>query len=196
MKRTIGVLALQGAFAKHRQVLEKLDVKCIEVRKPHELDCCDALIVPGGESTSMMNRISFIDFTTPLNDFATTKPVFGTCAGLILMSKHIVNHCVKPFGWLDVTVQRNGFGRQIESFDVNIPWLAGKGKKNRHVTARFIRAPRIVSVGKEVNVLAEYNGEPVCVQSGNLLATTFHPELTDDTTLHQYFLNFLKKCRV
>lgn len=189
MKPKIGVLALQGAFSKHCHMMQQLGTECFEVRKPEQLRKCDGLIVPGGESTTIMNRISFIGLAESLHEFALQKPVFGTCAGLILMAKAISNHPIKPFGWLDIAVERNGFGRQIESFDTEVRWLS---KQPYRVRARFIRAPRILSMGKDVKVLAEFNGEPVCVQNGKHLASTFHPELTGDLTLHRHFLDLVK----
>ncbi len=189
MKLTIGVLALQGAFSKHQHMIQVLGINCVEVRKPQHLQECDALIIPGGESTAMMNRIAFIGLTEPLHQFSLQKPIFGTCAGLILMAKEINNHHITPFGWLDITVERNGFGRQIESFDTEIFWLP---EQPQQVRARFIRAPRILNVGEEVKVLAEFKGEPVCIQHGKFLASTFHPELTGDLTLHRYFLEMVE----
>jgi pyridoxal 5'-phosphate synthase pdxT subunit len=193
MKRVVGVLALQGAFSKHIVMLRQLGVDTIEVRKPQNLQECDALIIPGGESTVMMNRIHTIHLFDALDAFAEEKPVFGTCAGLILMANEVSNHPISPFGWIDIVVERNGFGRQIDSFHTNIALETNQGNGIQDVNAMFIRAPRIVSCGEGVRILAKFNGEPVCVQYGKHLATTFHPELTEDLSLHSYFLRRL--CR-
>lgn len=191
----IGVLALQGAFAKHIQMMESLGVKAIEVRKPHELSECDALIIPGGESTTMMKQMRFIDFPDAFRSFARSKPVFGTCAGLILMSDEIVADTMEPFHLLDIAVERNAFGRQIESFEAQIDFSPNKdpdkGKPHK-LQAIFIRAPRIVKTGSQVQTLAAYEGEPVLVQQGCHLGATFHPELSHDQTVHAHFLRMVK----
>lgn len=188
----IGVLALQGAFAKHAAMLESLKAKAVEVRTPHDLESCDALIIPGGESTAIMKQIAFSGLRPALEEFAGSKPVFGTCAGLILMAKEIVGDAMEPFKILDVTVERNAFGRQAESFVTDIQ-VAVKAGQTKQVPAVFIRAPRIRSVGEEVKVLAELNGEAVLIQQGRHLGCTFHPELTDDTTIHSHFLKIVTK---
>jgi pyridoxal 5'-phosphate synthase pdxT subunit len=190
----IGVLALQGAFAKHMEMLKSLGVEAREIRKPSDLAECDALIIPGGESTTIMRQIQFIDFANTLINFAKTKPVFGTCAGLILISREVVADPLKPFGLLDIAVERNAFGRQIESFIADIE-ISFEGKTPQHFPALFIRAPRIRSCSPDVKVLSQRDGEPILVQQGNHLGATFHPELTNDLTIHQYFLNLAKKAK-
>jgi pyridoxal 5'-phosphate synthase pdxT subunit len=188
----IGVLALQGAFAKHIERLKELKVKAVEVRVPSDLLLCDALIIPGGESTVMMKQIRFIKMEKPLAEFALTKPLFGTCAGLILMSKEIIGDKMVPFNLVDVAVERNAFGRQADSFRTDLQVVLKPGH-TKQVPALFIRAPRIRSVGEEVKVLAEFEGEAVLIQQGRHLACTFHPELTDDTTIHAHFLKLVSK---
>lgn len=190
---TIGVLALQGAFAKHMEMLSKLGVAVKEIRHPRDLSECDALVIPGGESTTMMKQILFIDFADSFRAFAAEKPVFGTCAGLILMSREIVSNMnMHPFGLIDVTVERNAFGRQAESFRVDIELNLTSARPKRSVPALFIRAPRIRQCGPTVQVLAKYEDEPILVQQGHHLGATFHPELSDDPTIHLYFLDLIK----
>ncbi|MEI8365118.1 MAG: pyridoxal 5'-phosphate synthase glutaminase subunit PdxT [Parachlamydiaceae bacterium] len=188
----VGVLALQGAFAMHLAMLARLGVQAIEVRKPEDLDACDALIIPGGESTVIFKQMRFINFIEPLLDFAKSKPLFGTCAGLILMSNTVVGEkTVEPLNLLNVSIERNAFGRQAESFETDIDFLADT-KHRVSIPATFIRAPRIRHVGEGVKVLATFNDEPVLVQQGLHLGAAFHPELTNDPILHLYFLERLK----
>ncbi len=184
---TVGVLALQGAFAKHQDALERLGVTTLQVRKPVDLLLCDGLIIPGGESSTIFRQMKYIELINPLLEFAKTKPIFGTCAGLILMSKKIMNFPLEPFGILDVVVERNAYGRQIASFstEIDIPTLLNK------CDALFIRAPRIVQCGPDVQILATYEDEPVLVQQGHHLGATFHAELTTDTVVHEYFLSII-----
>lgn len=197
----IGVLALQGDFAKHLALLRRLGVEGIEVRRPEELDKCDGLIIPGGESTTMLRQIAFIGLREPLHLFAAKKPVFGTCAGMILMSKEIVDgdsapakklgpSQQQPFGWLDIGIQRNGFGRQVDSFQTTLS-LSNPSLPSS-LSALFIRAPRVRRVGPGVMTLASYLEEPVLLQQGHHLAASFHPELTDDPTVHLYFMHLVE----
>lgn len=186
----IGVLALQGAFAKHEAMIADLGVAVIQVRTPGDLQSCDGLIIPGGESTTIFRQMNFIELIEPLIQFATKRPVFGTCAGLILISKDLINGSLtKPFGLLDVTVERNSYGRQIDSFqtllEISLP------PKKSVVPALFIRAPRIRRCGPDVRVLATHSSEPVLVQQGIHLGATFHPELTTDASIHEYFLSMV-----
>lgn len=187
----IGVLALQGAFAKHMERLRELDVKAVDVRKPSELSACDALIIPGGESTTMMKQMNFIKFHDAFREFSQKRPVFGTCAGLILMSQEILADAMQPFNLLQITVERNAFGRQAESFHTLIEVDLGTNQKHPF-NAVFIRAPRIRHTESSVKVLAKHEGEPVLVQQGFHLGATFHPELTNDTSIHRYFLGLVK----
>jgi pyridoxal 5'-phosphate synthase pdxT subunit len=187
----VGVLALQGAFAKHIEVLKSLGAESIEVRKPADLLKCDALIIPGGESTTIMKQMKFIDFIPPFLEFSQKKPVFGTCAGLILISQTIIGDAMQPFQLIDVDVERNAFGRQVESFHTELE-LCLKPGQTKEVPAFFIRAPRIRRVGELVKVISALDsGEPVLIRQGNHLGATFHPELTHDSTIHAYFLSLI-----
>lgn len=186
----IGVLALQGDFAKHAEVLRSLGIEVQEVRKPQELLLCDGLIIPGGESTVILRQIDFIGLREPLLAFAKQKPVFGTCAGLILMSDMIQSSPLKPLHLLDIQIERNAFGRQIESFQASIVLNLTSGH-SKIFPAYFIRAPRIRSCGKEVEILAQLQGEPILVRQGHHLGATFHPELTSDPLVHQYFIEIV-----
>lgn len=191
----IGVLALQGAFAKHADMIDQLGAKAVLVRTPQELKECDALIIPGGESTTIFRQINFIGLRQPLLEFAKNRPLFGTCAGLILMSTQLINaSSTEPLGIMDITVERNSFGRQIDSFSTQLEVALSKRKER--IAALFIRAPRIRRCGKEVRVLASYEGEPVLVQHGIHLGASFHPELTADTLIHGYFLSVVSENRV
>lgn len=195
---TIGVLALQGDFAKHIKMLRSLNVTAIEVRCPKDLEGCDGLIIPGGESTTIRKLMQYIGFENPLKDFAKLKPVFGTCAGLILISHEIISNPVQPqpMNLIEVSVERNAFGSQIDSFSEEVQLHLGSGSsgtsKAKAFTAVFIRAPRIRSVSAAVQVLAFFKGEPILVKQGHHLGATFHPELTDDSTIHAYFLSLAK----
>lgn len=184
--KIIGVLALQGDFLEHITTLRKIGAATREVRLPEDLQEIDALIIPGGESTTMVNLLDSFDLRKPL--VARIKkgmPVWGTCAGMILLASKLVQDRPIPLGVMDITVNRNAFGRQIESFETN---LEIKGlEKPMHAT--FIRAPWIVSSGPKVEVLATLeDGTIVAARQGNMLATAFHPELTEDTRLHEYFV--------
>lgn len=180
----IGVLALQGAFAKHMEMLKGLSVSALEVRQPEDLDMCSGLIIPGGESTAITIQMAFAGMDAEIAKFMSCKPTFGTCAGLILMA----GKC------LDIRVKRNGYGRQIESvcspLEIKLP-----SKRKIKFPGIFIRAPRILSVGEGVKVLAEMGGEPVFVQQGCCLGASFHPELTKDTAIHEYFCKIVEAKR-
>ncbi len=189
---TIGVLALQGNFAKHIEMLSNLSVHTIEVKKPEDLDKCDGLIIPGGESTVIFRQMNFIKLNEKLVEFGEKKPIFGTCAGLILMSSEIISSPMKPFGFLDIKVERNGFGRQVESFRDNVQIYLNAKKQAASFPAIFIRAPRIKSCEPAVEVLAEYNGEPILIKQGHHLGASFHPELTTDTSIHRYFISLVQ----
>ncbi len=182
----IGVLALQGAFEAHRRALEELGARGLLVRTESELNSCDALVLPGGESTTMLKLLNDEHLKEPLADFARCKPVLATCAGVILLAREVTHPVQECLGILDLTVERNGYGRQIDSCITQID-LAGKS-----LEAVFIRAPIIHSVGPEVKVLATLRGHPVLVEQGFHLAATFHPELTADRRVHQLFLSKLK----
>lgn len=193
--KPVGLLTLQGDYEKHQQAFATLGVETFGVRRPGELDLVSSLVIPGGESTTLTRLMDSVGLRQPLLEFAADNPVMGTCAGLIMMSRalegeELNDYGVAPLQLLDCRVQRNGFGRQIDSFtaDVAIDVLDGGTDP---FAAVFIRAPRIVEVGPEVDVVAQYNGEPVAVRSRNLLGLTFHPELTADGRIHQAFLDMI-----
>jgi len=180
--KTVGILALQGDFDAHRKAVERAGGRAIEVRTAQELESCDGLIVPGGESTTMLKLLDIERLTEPLRQFAARKPVFGTCAGAILLARS-VTHPVQPsLNLIDIEVERNAYGRQIDSR------VARVDAQGREMEAVFIRAPKIRRVGPESKILAVYNGDPVWVEQGRHMVTTFHPELTDDPRVHQAFL--------
>jgi 5'-phosphate synthase pdxT subunit len=194
----IGILALQGAFLEHANVLRKIGAIPIEVRLPEDLIGLDGLIIPGGESTTIGKLANQFGLIEPLQRFiGEGKAVWGTCAGLIFLARDIGatgsgGHVVPPrLEVMDVKVDRNAFGRQVDSFEVDLyPGFAG----DKPFRAVFIRAPRIESVGEAVEVLAQLeNGDIVAARQGNLLVTAFHPELTDDPRFHQYFLSMIRK---
>ncbi len=190
----IGVLALQGAFIEHEQVLARLGAEAVEVRLPRDLDGLDGLIIPGGESTTIGKLAVHYQLMEPLREMARTgKAMWGTCAGLIFMAKD-VGRDQPLLGLMDVTVERNAFGRQVDSFEANLSIKGVDGDQPFH--AIFIRAPLIEAVGKGVEVLAraEKNHRDVIVaaRQGNLLVTSFHPELSSDDRFHRYFLQMAK----
>ena len=185
----VGVLAFQGAFIKHISMLQSLKVLTQIVRTPGELEKCDALIIPGGESTVMAYHLDYAGMRETLQEFAMNKPIFGTCAGMILLANEVVGGPVKSLQVLDICVERNGFGRQKDSFSTSIKVSLNQSSHFFH--SIFIRAPRIKSCGKGVKILAKLNEEAVLVQQNNYLAATFHPELTDDPNIHKFFLSLI-----
>jgi 5'-phosphate synthase pdxT subunit len=176
----IGVLAVQGNFREHMQMLIALGVEAVEVRKAEELDGIDGLVIPGGESTTFMRLMHLYGIDEALREF--DRPVFGTCAGMIVLDR-------EHLGLIDLTVRRNAFGRQIASFETDLD-VAGLEEPVRAV---FIRAPWVEHVGSEVEVLAEVDGRPVLAREGKILVAAFHPELTDDTRLHERFLETVRE---
>ena len=194
--KTIGLLALQGDFDKHRHAFEDgLNVPTRLVRTPEDLAQVEALLLPGGESTTIIKLMQRVGLDAAIKDrIADGMPAFGTCAGMILLSKRIEGRPEQPtLGVLDVTVARNAFGRQIDSFEADIPFEADIAADNRPVRGVFIRAPYATEIGAGVQVLAHFEERIVGVRQGNLLAIAFHPELTDDTRLHEYFVNMVKE---
>jgi 5'-phosphate synthase pdxT subunit len=186
----IGVLALQGAVAEHIRGIEKAGAEGVVVKRTEQLADLDGIILPGGESTTIGKLMRTYGFIDALKDFsAAGKPVFGTCAGLIVIAKEITGQPEAHLELMDITVARNAFGRQRESFETDLPI---KGI-DENVRAVFIRAPLIEKVGPGVDVLATYDGQIVAAQQGHLLAASFHPELTDDFRLHSYFLDMVKQ---
>ncbi len=181
----IGVLGLQGAVREHVNAIEANNAEAVVVKKKEQLDEMDGLIIPGGESTTMRRLIDKYDFMEALQVFAQSgKPMFGTCAGLILLAKVIKGYDKPHIGVMDIQVERNSFGRQKESFEANLD-IAGVAED---FTAVFIRAPHIVSVGENVEVLAKHNDRIVAAREGQFLGCSFHPELTDDHRLTGYFI--------
>ena len=191
----IGVLALQGDFAEHVTMLRHIGVEGVEVRLPRDLSAVDGLIIPGGESTTIGKLAVQYDLMEPLQQLAQSKPVWGTCAGAIFISKD-ARRDQPLLGVMDIKVERNAFGRQVDSFevDLDVPALTHKENGQPHpYHAVFIRAPLIESVGPGVDVLAKLSdGRIVAARQNNLLATSFHPELTRDERFHRYFLNLAK----
>lgn len=185
----IGVLALQGDFAAHGRMLERLGCPRVEVRKPEQLRDVCGLIIPGGESTTLLKLMATCSFEPALREFhAAGKPIFGTCAGVILLATEVTNPSQHCLGLLDVTVQRNSYGRQVDSFESLGQYRANGSVAERPLEMVFIRAPRITRVGAGVRVLAWHSGEPVLVAASGVLGATFHPELTADAAVHEMFV--------
>jgi len=178
----IGILAVQGNFREHAAVLRRLGADPVEVRRPEQLEELDGLVIPGGESTAIMRLVRLYGLEDAIRAFS--RPVLGTCAGMILLDR-------EHLGLLDVVVARNAYGRQVASFEADLE-LAGDDRPLRGV---FIRAPRVVEAGPEVEVLAELDGEPVLLRQGRLLVASFHPELTDDPRVHERFLELVEEAR-
>ena len=176
----IGVLALQGNVREHVDVLRRLGADAVEVRKPEQLDGLDGLVIPGGESTTFMRLMRLYGLEDAVREFG--RPVFGTCAGMIVLDR-------SHLGLVDIDVDRNAYGRQVASFEADLE-LEGDPEPLRGV---FIRAPRLRDAGPDVEVLAELAGEPVLVREGRLIVASFHPELTDDTRVHELFLDLVRE---
>ncbi len=174
----VGVLAVQGNFREHAATLRRLGADVVEVRKPEQLEALDGLVIPGGESTAIGRLVRIYGLEEAIRRF--DGPIFGTCAGMILLDR---DH----MGLADLTVQRNAYGRQVASFEADLD-LEGDERPLRGV---FIRAPRVEETGPEVEVLAEHDGRPVLLRDGRILVASFHPELTDDTRVHQQFLELI-----
>ena len=184
----IGVLALQGAFAEHIAILKDLRVDTVEVRLPEELDGIDGLIIPGGESTTMTKLMLNYELADKIKKLGQEGlPIMGTCAGMIMLALKVDKNNRLPTGIMDIAVKRNAFGRQVDSFEIDLG-IPAIGDEPYH--AIFIRAPKIEHAGPNVDILAKLpDGTIVAVKEGNLMALAFHPELTDDNRLHQYFLD-------
>ncbi|MDD5087771.1 MAG: pyridoxal 5'-phosphate synthase glutaminase subunit PdxT [bacterium] len=184
----VGVLALQGDYARHRAALVAAGADSRDVRTAEDLKDVSALIIPGGESTTMTLLLD-AGLREPLGEFCRAHPVWGTCAGMILLAKSSGDSRIRPLELMDVAVNRNGFGRQVHSFEAELRVSEELGERERSLHGVFIRAPRITKLGEAVRVLAWLGDEPVCVRQGTVLASSFHPELTDDARLHRYFLS-------
>jgi 5'-phosphate synthase pdxT subunit len=187
----IGALALQGDFHLHRQALERIGVDSTEVRLPGQLDGVSGLIIPGGESTTLLKLLDAWDFVPALEKFhASGRPIFGTCAGLILLAREVSNPAQPSLGFIDVAVERNAYGRQKESFEsVGTADLDGGPAPLKMV---FIRAPRIRRIGAGVTPLARYGDDCVMARQGSVLVASFHPELTGEPTVHSYFTKMVR----
>ena len=183
-KKRVGVLALQGDFQAHERALTRAGAEAVEVRTASDLEGVDGLVIPGGESSTMIKLLEEEKLLDPLRAFGRKRPIFGTCAGAILLSTGITNSSQASLGLMDMEVERNAYGRQLDS---RIARLKPEGMEGE-LEAVFIRAPIIRSVGRDAKILASYQGDPVLVEQGRHLAATFHPELTDDSRVHLMFL--------
>jgi pyridoxal 5'-phosphate synthase pdxT subunit len=195
MSKPVGLLTLQGDYDKHRAAFAALGRETYGVRRAEELGDVSCLVIPGGESTTLTRLVDRVGLRDPIRRFASRNPVLGTCAGLIMLAGELVGEQktdfgVEPLALLDCAVQRNGYGRQIDSFTAPVS-IAGLHGSPEPFSAVFIRAPRIPRVGPEVEILIEYQGEPVAIRQGSVLGLTFHPELTDDLRVHQAFLSMV-----
>jgi len=180
----IGVLAIQGNFASHAQALTEVGADPVEIRKPEQLAGLDGLVLPGGESTTMLRFLEKRHFFETLQQYCATKPVFGTCAGAILLAREVINPPQRSLGLLDAIVERNAYGRQVDSLILTAETALPGGP----LEMVFIRAPRIVEAGPQVEVLARRDGSPVLVRQGHVMAATFHPELSRDRRVHRLFV--------
>ena len=187
----VGVLAIQGDFQEHQLVLERIGVDAPEIRLPHQLDDVDGLIIPGGESTTIVQLIDIYGFRETLErKVASGMPVWGTCAGMIVLAERLMEHRPEPLHLMNITVSRNAFGRQVDSFEADLNFSDLEGPPFHAI---FIRAPVVTEMGEGVRSLATLdNGRPVAVRQENLLATAFHPELTDDTRIHELFVRIVE----
>ena len=187
----IGVLAIQGDYAAHADALSESGAEPVEVRKPDQLAALDGLILPGGESTTVLRFLERHNFFAILQEFCQRKPVFGTCAGAILLAREVRNPAQRSLGVLDAVVERNAYGRQIDSTILT----AGTELAGGPLEMVFIRAPRIVETGSSVKVLARRDGSPTLVKQGAAMAATFHPELSPDRRVHQLFVETVNEAR-
>ena len=185
MKRG-GVLALQGDFEAHERALARLGADTVQVRAAEDLNDIDGLVIPGGESTTMLKLLDVTGLEQPIREFARRKPVFGTCAGAILLAHQVTNPVQRSLNLMNIAVERNAYGRQLDSRVVSLEGMPGGD-----LEAVFIRAPIIRGVGEDANVLLAYKGDPVLVEQGKHLVATVHPELGADTRVHQLFLTKL-----
>jgi pyridoxal 5'-phosphate synthase pdxT subunit len=192
--KTVGILALQGDFEAHCKAVERAGGRAVEVRTAAELAACDALIIPGGESTTMMKLLDEERLTGAIRQFGTAKPIYGSCAGAILLASEVTHPAQRSLGLMDISVERNAYGRQIDSRIAKVKVPDGKGggtagaEDEPEMEVVFIRAPIIRRVGPEARVLATYAGDPVWVEQGRHMVTTFHPELSADRRVHRHFL--------
>jgi 5'-phosphate synthase pdxT subunit len=183
--RKVGVLALQGNYIQHKRMLDTLGINNILVQYPQELEKCDLLIIPGGESTAISKQIDRNKFRQPIINFVKTNSVLGTCAGMILLSSTKEANNLKPLGVMDFKVERNAYGRQVNSFSGN---LHLEFDNTDNCKAIFIRAPKVSNLGKGIKILATYKNYPVMITDGRHFATTFHPEIGTDVRIHEYIM--------
>jgi 5'-phosphate synthase pdxT subunit len=183
----IGVIAVQGDFERHQKILNKIQIDNIPVRTPQHLDQCDALIIPGGETTTLIKLFKAYQLFKGIQEFAKTKAIMGTCAGLIVLSKRVHNPSLPSLELIDIEVTRNAYGRQVDSFigEVNVTLR----EENITFEGIFIRAPKIKKVGEGATSIGFHQKDAVIAENQSILVTTFHPELTDDTRIHEYFLH-------
>lgn len=190
VRKRVGVLALQGDFEAHAQALQRAGAEAVEVRTARQLDGVDGLVIPGGESTTMLKLIGAEGLFDPLREFAKVKPVFGTCAGAILVATGVTSPAQPSLALMDIDVERNAYGRQLDS---RIAKIEPRGMTGAELEAVFIRAPIIRRVGAGARILAEYRGDPVLVEQGRHMAATFHPELSGDIRIHRLFLDKIRE---
>ncbi|MBV8846062.1 MAG: pyridoxal 5'-phosphate synthase glutaminase subunit PdxT [Bryobacterales bacterium] len=184
--KTVGVLALQGDFEAHRNALERAGSRAVEVRTAAEMAQCDGLVIPGGESTTMLKLLENEGLLDPIQAFGREKPIYGTCAGAILLAREVSHPPQPSLELMDIAVERNAYGRQMDSRITKV-----QGEDGGELEAVFIRAPIIRRVGADARVLARYKGDPVWVEQGRHMVTTFHPELTADSSVHRRFVEKL-----
>lgn len=189
----IGILALQGGFELHAQMLAILGVDTVYVRKPDQLVSCHGLIIPGGESTTLMKLMREGGLFESISDFAADKPVFGTCAGLIMLAMDSINDNLVTLNLIDLSVERNAYGRQIDSFIDSVE-IRINGEIDSFEGV-FIRAPKIVAVGEGIDILGTHSDDVVLAENDQVFVATFHPELTNDVRIHQYFVGKIRKSR-
>jgi len=190
----IGILALQGNYAMHQSTLERIGIVSIFVKYPHELNQCDGLIIPGGESTSMSKLIDAHQLRESLKNFSLKSPIFGTCAGMILLSSSETSQHMAPLNIMDFTVDRNAWGRQVHSFshEINL----NLKDENIKFRASFIRAPKVQNIGSRIHILSYYKNEPILISDGNHLAASFHPEMGHDSIIHQHYIRMINEQKI
>ncbi len=184
--KTVGILALQGDFEAHRKAIERAGGRAVEVRTAEQMHACDGLVLPGGESTTMLKLLEIENLVEPLREFGRKKPVYGTCAGAILLAREVSHPSQASLDLMDIGVERNAYGRQVDSHIAAV-----KMEEGPELEAVFIRAPIIRRVGEGARVLARHQGDPVWVEQGRHMVTTFHPELTEDARVHRHFVEKL-----
>ncbi len=188
MVKKVGILALQGNFSQHKKIFDLLGIDNIFIRYSYDIEKCDALVIPDGESTTMSKQIDRNNLRHALKEYAKTNSLFGTCAGMILLSSTKESKNLRPLGIMDFTVNRNAYGRQIESFS---DYLDLDFCEETDFHAVFIRAPKVLNTGKNIRILATYKKTPVMITDGRHIATSFHPEMGTDFRIHNYFMELI-----